>query len=218
MLVFGKFNVNSHYSQYKEQCDFLLRAACHSLSVMKNPQIEHKVPVANAFNDAFAQLAAASDYKNFFSFVNAFVSSSHNTGLDRYASLFSNLHSHGFDLESWLQNVNKYLFQVLNNAHFLMDDAQQTIQKEIFLHLTCTLLFFVNVEAQRSDSMKKPWQFSQCQCFLNKCIDLRLFRNGDKQYTKCFNLLKEFLECLGTGAENGAFADSMAKFLNNTLK
>lgn len=217
MVVFPKFNLNANYLQFKELFDFVLLSACKSLSSIKNPKIEHKVSVANAFNHVFTQIATTSDYMKFFSILNAFTNGTHNRGLDRFLSYFTNLNSHGFDLESWLQNVNVNLFQVLNNAN-IIDDANQTKQKEIYLHLTSTLLFLVNVESQRTISMKKPWQFSECQRFLKNCTEFQLFRDGDKQYNKGFKLLSEFLECLGTGAEDDTFADRMKKFSNNTLK
>lgn len=212
MVVFQKLNLNAHYLQYKEQVDFVLRSACQSLALIKNPKNEHKISVANGFNDVFSQLSTTTDYMNFFSILNAFTNDTNSKGLEKYLPLFTDLSSCGFDTKSWLQNVNKHLFEVLNNAH-IIDDSKQTKQKEIYLKLTCTLLFLINVECQRTIFMKTPWRFSESQRFLKNCTEFGLFHDGDTQYSECFKLLSQFLECLCTKTENGEFADSLQKFL-----
>lgn len=214
--MFPKLCFNTFYLQFKEHFDFALLSACKSLSLMPNAKIVYKLAVAQAFNDVFAQIGTTSDYLHFFSFVNALSNAAHTKGLERFIPHFINLHSDGFDLESWLKNVNVHLFEVLENAN-IVDDSDQTKQRGIYLHLTSTLLFLVNVESQRSISMKKPWQFTACRRFLKKCTEFQLYRDGDKQYSKCFKLLNDFLECIGTEVENGAFGESMNKFLNDTL-
>lgn len=212
MVVFPKLNLNAHYLQFKEQVDFVLRSACQSLSLIKNPKNEHKISVANGFDSVFTQLSTTTDYEIFFAIVNAFTNGTSSKGLERYLPLFTSLSACGFDSKSWLQNVNECLFQALNNAN-IIDDTKQTKQKEIYLQLTCTLLYFVNVESQRTISMKIPWGFSESQRFLKNCTEFRLFHNGATQYSECFKLLSEFLDCLCTKAEKGEFADSLEKFL-----
>lgn len=192
MLIFSKFNFKAQYTQDTKQ-HFILRSACESLSMMTNPKRAYKVSVANAFNHVFARLATTSDYAKFFSILNAFTNDTHTKGLERFLPHFVGLQLNGFDLESWLNSVNTHLFQVLVNAN-IIDDENQTKQKEIYLQLTSTLLFLVNAELQRTVSMKKPWQFSECQRFLKNCIEL--FRNSEERFTLSFQFLSKFLDCV----------------------
>lgn len=213
MVVFLKFDLNAHYLPYREISDYILRSACHSLSLIPNPKIEYKISVAKAFNDVFMQMATTNDYVSFFSLLNSFTKNvSLAKGLEKYVPFFTNLKSSNFDSTNWLMNVNKHLFQVLNNAN-IIDDTKQTKRKEIYVELTSTLLYFIHFEPQQMISMENPWQFHDCQRFLKSCTEFPLFRDGDTQYNDCFKLLSKFLECLSNGAENGGFAESMQKFL-----
>lgn len=210
--LFPRFDLKAQYLNSKEAVEFVLRSGCHSLSKSEKPKAEHKVSIANGFTAVFSQLAEISAYDKIFTIMNLFTSVK---DFERVLPKFTEMSPSEFDIESWLQAARTYLFQALNNAN-IIDNSAQTKQKEIYVKLTRVLLFFVNAEAQRTVFTKGHWEFTESKRFLDCCVQFKLFQEGDEQYTECFKLLNQYLDCLSTEDKNAQLATNLQKFIKKS--
>lgn len=205
----SKFDLNGQYSEcskYSECVQFLLRSSCHAYHSMKNPEMKHKRAIVDAFTTVFSDIGAGACYDRFFLILNWFT---YPKDFEKYAALFAESE---FDLKIWLQAINTNLFQVLNKVNIL-NDTNQTKQKDIYLQLTRVLLLFVNAETQRTITSKGRWEFVESRRFLDECQKCILYRIGDKQYNEGFRMLSKFLDCLSTEADAKQIAANMQKYL-----
>lgn len=208
MEVFSKFDLNGKYLEYSEYIQFLLRSSCHALFSIKNPKIKHKIAVANAFTTVFSEIGNGAWYDRYFLILNWFTNP---RDFEKCVLLFADLNPSEFDLKGWLQVIRTDLFRVLYKVEIL-NDPNQTKQKDIYLQLTRTLLFFVNAETQRAISSKGRWEFSESRRFLDNCQECNLYAKGDKQYKEGFRMLSEFLDCLSSKGDANQIAAKLQKY------
>lgn len=203
--VMSVIQLEGNYFLLHEAVQFLLRSSCYALSQITNPSDEFKVVVLNSFKAVLSEIAEGNDYEKFFAILNWFTSPKY---LERYLPIFVSLPTTSeCDLKSWLQHVRTYLLRLLGS----IDSSDR---KEIYLHITRTLLMFVNAEAQLAVQSKGRWKFQESSNFLKSCQQLDLFKEGVdvKQYQSCFKLLNDFIVALSAKAETGQLAASMHQF------
>lgn len=206
MDVYPKLDLKAHYSEYKEQIEFVLRSASHSLHSIQNAKDEKKIAVANGFIDVFAQLAENYDYSKILSLLNS-------KEMDIYLPLFTNISSSKFNFNRWLQNVNEHLFCALNKSN-IIGDANFKSEKfiEVYLQLTSTFLYVMKGETQRIITAKSQWKFSGSKQFLDNCMNCQLFNLGEPQHNECLKVFRKFLAFMESGDENNQLTEHIQKF------
>lgn len=207
--MFTRIDVKGNYFKNTEAVSFLLKSVLYCLQTSKSSNTKYNIAIANGWLNALSEASHCSDYENFLSLLSYFTPT-----LEKYVPMFTGLPTSEFDLSKWLQNISKYLFQVLNNAK-IVDDSAHTKRKEIYLQLTQTLLLFVNAEANQANLSNGRWEFTESRRFLNACQQFSLFEKGEsiEQYKRSFDLLDNLLVALSSEAGDGRLGTAMDTFL-----
>lgn len=193
--------MKSSYVRNIEQVLFMLRSVADKC--LKTSNTKYNISIANGWKDVFFAASRGSYYGTLFPALKAYTAQ-----LEMNTTIIAGLSPSIFNVTDWLQDLKKYIFEVLNNTN-IVDDTQTNKRKEITVKLTEMLLIFVYAEAKQS-----KWKFNESRDFVKMCQQFKLFRNDEnsEQYNSCFNLLDELLVALSSEAGDEKFGKAMEKF------